>query len=313
MAKFLVTGAAGFIGAAVVRALAARGDAVAALDLVSSAPLAATCSHHANAVFYAGSITEWPHLAQTVRDFQPEAIIHCAALVGLVAAVLAPAETMRVNIGGSLNVLEVARLYRVPRVINLSSEEIYGPIEPDRIDETYRCRPTLPYGISKFAVEQLARDYRDLYGVETAHLRTCWVYGPGLPRPRVPKNLIDAALAGRALHLDGGAEFIVDQIYIDDLVAGIVAAADCPTYHHDSYHISSGEGLPLAESVSIVNDLVPSARLSIGSGPYKLSEQVTVVKKAALDYGRAQRDFGYKPRYSLRQGLAAYLAASRAA
>src|SRR6266536_2497084 len=114
-------------------------------------------------------------------------------------------------------------LVGIKRVVNLSSEETYGVFESDRIDETHPNRPLKPYGISKYAVERLACDYASAYGLEIIHVRTCWVYGPGLPRPRVPKILIDAAVAGRKLHLPSGGDFRVDHVYIDDCVDGIEA------------------------------------------------------------------------------------------
>jgi len=311
MARIVVTGANGFLGVEIVRALAARGDEVAAFDITIGPALAAVAEQNRHVTPVPGEITEWPHIANVIRDHRPEAIVHCAAIVGVVASAEAPFATMRVNVGGSLNVFEAMRLFGVRRVLNLSTEEIYGDFSSERITEDHPCFPAMPYGISKFAVEQLGRDYARNHGLEAIHLRTCWVYGPGLPRPRAPKIFIDAALEGRPLHVPAGGDFRVDHVFVDDLVAGVVAALDKPLHRYDAYHIASGQAPSLQEIVDIVNELVPGARISIGPGHYAFGDRVRVVRKGALDVSRAGAEFGYAPRYDIRRGIAAYIEARR--
>jgi len=313
MARIIVTGANGFIGAEIVKALAARGDEVAAFDVVVGPALKSLQERYAKVRSVPGEITEWQHIASLIRDVKPDAIVHCAAIVGVIASADAPFATMRVNIGGSLNVFESMRLFGVKRVINLSTEEVYGHFSSDRITEDHPCFPVMPYGISKFAVEQLGRDYRRNHGVDVIHLRTCWVYGPGLPRARVPKTLVDAAVQGRPLHVAAGGDFRVDHVYIDDLVRGVLAALDKREHRHDVYHLSSGEAPSLYEIVDIIKELVPGARLSIGPGQYLFGDRIQVVRKGALDTARARAELDYVPRYDIRKGLAAYIEAQRAA
>jgi UDP-glucose 4-epimerase len=312
MARIIVTGANGFIGAEVVKALAARGDEVVAFDIVVGPVLRALQHRHANVRIVPGEITEWHHVAQLIRDARPDAVIHCAAIVGVIASVDAPFATMRVNVEGSLNLFEAMRLFEVKRVINLSTEEVYGHFTADRITEDHPCFPVMPYGISKFAVEQLGRDYRRNYGIEAINVRTCWVYGPGLPRARVPKTLVDAAVEGRPLHVASGGDFRVDHVYIDDLISGILAALDKPEHRHDVYHLSSGEAPSLFEIVDIIRQLVPDCDIAIGPGQYLYGDRIQVVRKGALDTTRSRAEFGYIPQFGIRQGLAAYISARRA-
>ncbi len=311
MAGILVTGAAGFIGAAVVRALAARGERVIAVDAapvgrfeVAGSVVAAQCD-----------LAEWPRLLDLLASEKPAAVIHCAAVVGVVNSVRAPLGTMRVNVEGSLNLIEAMRIAGIRRLIHMSSEETYGAFEAGTIAEDHPQRPLMAYGISKLAVEQLARSYRRLHGIETVNLRTSWVYGPGLPRLRVPRIFLEAALRGEDCHLAGGAGLAVDHTYIDDAVAGILGALDCAAHPFDAYNIGSGEATSLGDMVTIIREMVPDARISVGSGPYHHGDvggvKVPGVAKGALDVSRAGRVFGYRPRFDIRLGLAAYFEALR--
>lgn len=312
MARILITGGSGFIGSGVARALAERGDEAIVFDVARSPRLDAVMSAHRSVTFVGGEITEWPQVAGVIQKTRPAAIVHCAAIVGVTNSLASPIATFRVNVEGSLNVLESMRLFGVKRMVHLSSEETYGPFDADVIDETHPNRPVAPYGISKFAVERLAGDYVERHGLECLHVRTCWVYGPGLPRPRVPKVLVDAAVAGTQLHLPGGGDFSVDHVYIDDCIDGIMRVLDKPKHVHDVYHIATGEAHSLSAIVEMLKEIVPGADLKVGPGPYRFVDGTEAVRKGALDITRARRDLGYAPRYPLRQGLAAYVEATRA-
>ena len=178
MSRILVTGGAGFIGSSVVKALATRGDEVIAFD-IARIPLASLRWSQSirNIEFVQGEITEWPQVVGLIRSRKPDAVVHCAAIVGVTNSLASPIGTFRVNVDGSLNLFEAMRLFGVRRVVNLSSEETYGIFEADTINENHPNRPLKPYGISKYAVERLACDYQSAHGMEIMHVRTCWVYG----------------------------------------------------------------------------------------------------------------------------------------
>ena len=196
-------------------------------------------------------------------------------------------------------------------MIHMSSEETYGDFQSDLITEDHPQNPLMAYGVSKVAVEHLGRSYAQRYGLECLNLRTSWVYGPGLPRPRVPKTLIDAAVAGRPLKMVNGADFRVDHTYIDDLVDGTLLVLDRAEHPFDVYHIASGVAPSLAEIAAIIRDLVPGADLSLGPGTIEFVPGVLAWKKGALDVSRATRTLGYRPRFDIRAGIAATIKAQR--
>ena len=310
MSTILVTGGAGFIGAAIVEKLGRRGDSVVAFDLRTSPTLDAVIADCGNVVFAPGDIIEWPHVADTLQRHRPEIVIHCAAVVGVVNSLASPVQTMRVNVEGSLNLLNAMRMAGCARFINISTEEVYGPFNAAMIDESHPCLPQKPYGISKFAVEQLALDFGRQHGIEAVNLRVCWVYGATLPRSRAPKIFVDAAIRGQSLHLAEGGDFRVDHTYIDDVVVGVLLAADASELSYDTYNIATGDAPSLSEIVAIVRDLVPGADLSIGPGNYFFAPGIETVRKGAFDISRARADLGYEPQYDVRRGLEACIALS---
>jgi nucleoside-diphosphate-sugar epimerase len=311
MGKYLVTGGSGFVGAEIVAALAARGDQVVAFDLRSSPRLDAVMAAHPAVSFVAGEIVEWAGIAAIMHELRPDAVIHCAAIVGVRASLDTPIQTMRVNVEGSLNVLEAMRLFGVRRMVHMSSEETYGHFQSERVNEDHPQHPLMAYGVSKVAVEHLGRSYAQRYGLECLHVRACWVYGPGLPRARVPNTLIAAAAAGTPLHLPIGADFKVDHTYIADIVDGTIRALDHRDHPFDAYHIAAGGAPSLAEIVRIIKELVPGADISVGPGMLEFVPGLPVWKKGALDIGRAERVLGYRPRYDIRAGIKATLEAMR--
>jgi UDP-glucose 4-epimerase len=309
--RVLVTGGGGYIGRRVVARLAARGDTAIAFDSVLAPPLLALADDVPSIVPFAGDITSVANLAQAFRAHRPDAVIHLAAQVGQAQSVGNPVSSLDINIIGSLNVMEAMRLYDVRRMLHLSSEEVYGDMV-DLTPEDHPKDPFLAYGISKLAVEQFIRSYNELHGLDGVSLRTSWVYSPGLPRPRPPNTLIDAALAGRSLHLPGGADTYWDFTYMDDLVDGILLALDHAGNHpFDVYNVASGTRASLAEMAAIVRDLVPGADITVGNGPYRHAGGYRLVRKGALDVGRARSVFGYAPRYDLRRGLERYVEEAR--
>jgi len=306
--RVFVTGGGGFLGSALARRLVARGDAVVAFDR-SFDLLARDLAPSPHLIIVPGDVTDADGLKAALHGHRPDAVIHCAAVVSVLSSIESPLDTVRINIEGSINLFEAMRSCGVRRAIHISSEETYGEFRAPVVDENHPLDPVMPYGMSKVAVEHLGRFYRDVHGLEVINLRTSWVYGPDLPRDRVPKTLIDAALAGRSLHIPSGGDSAIDHTYVDDFVDGTLAALDCPRHPFDAYNLSSGTAPTLADVVAAVKEIVPGADVSIGPGVYRHGDRIPVPRKGALDLRRARDTFGYAPKFDIRAGLRAYAAA----
>ena len=308
MANILVTGAGGFLGSAVAGALQARGDGVIGLDCgPNAAALGAMAGAEPGFVPVEADICDAEVIDAVFATHRPDAVIHCAAIVGVLASLASPVQLFRVNIEGTVNLFEAMARHGCTRMIHISSEEIYGDFLAPRIDESHREAPLHAYGISKSAVEHLGRSYRATHGLDCINIRTSWVYGPGFPRDRVPVNMIRAAAEGRPCHVPGGADERIDHTYLDDAVAGILGALDCAVHPFDAYHVASGTAPTLAEIAEVVRDLVPGAEITVGPGPYLHGGTVAMPAKGALDCTRARAIFGYRPQFDIRAGLSAML------
>lgn len=312
MKKILVTGACGWLGAEIVRTLLERGDAVVATDLSVSPAIAALAAGNPQLVAVAADLGEWPQVVRLMRDHGPEAVIHAAAIVGVIQCADIPIKAHRVNVEGSNNLFEAMRLQGIKRVVHISTEETYGDFNAPMIDEEHPQKPVSVYGATKLAVEHLGRVYSRDHGLECINIRTCWVYGPHLPRLRVPRTFVEAALRGEAYHLDEGADLAVDQVYIADTVAGALLALDKPVHRFDSYNIATGVAPTIADVASAVNKAIPGARISVGSsGPYKHGGTILSARKGALDIRRAMSELDYRPQYDLQRGIEATILATR--
>lgn len=314
MKTVLVTGACGWLGAEVVRSLLARGDRVVATDLAISPAMGKLAAEHSRLVAVPADLGEWPQVVRLLRAHRPDAVVHTAAIVGVIQCADIPIKATRVNIEGAINLFEAMRLEQIRRVVHISTEETYGDFLAPAIDEDHPQNPVSVYGATKLAVEHYGRIYSRDHGLECINVRTCWVYGPHLPRLRMPRTFVEAALRGEPFHLEEGADLAVDQVYITDTVAGVLLALDKPKHRFDSYNVATGVAPTIADVAAAVNRAVPGARISVGSsGPYKHGGVVLSARKGALDIRRANSELGYMPQYDLQRGIEATISATREA
>lgn len=310
----LVTGGCGWLGAEIVRTLLSRGDTVIAADVVISPAMVALAAKQPRLTLATSDLGEWPQAIRLFKFHPIDAVIHAAAIVGVAQADDIPLKAMRVNVEGAVNLFEAMCLHGVKRVVHISTEETYGDFRAAIIDEEHPQKPLSVYGLTKLAAEHYGRVYSRNRGLECINVRTCWVYGPHLPRLRMPRTFIEAALRGESYHEPAGGRFAVDQVYIADTVAGAILALDKPDHRFDAYNIATGTAPTIADVAAAVNRAISGARITVGdTEDHKPGGIVLSVKKGALDIRRAQTELGYRPQYDLQKGIEETIAATREA
>ncbi len=231
MGRYLVTGGAGFIGSHTVEHLMARGDAVVVLDnfdpYYDPAVKRATAAKltAAGATLVEGDLRE---AADVVRALEGvEKVVHLAARPGVRASVEDPHTTFSVNVMGTVTLLEGMRAAGVQGLVLASSSSVYGrDAEIPFHEDMPASRPLSPYAASKRACEHLCASYCELYGLGAFALRFFSVYGPrGRPDMSIGK-FTRHAFEGKTIPLYGDGSAVRDFTYVDDIVAGVLAALD---------------------------------------------------------------------------------------
>ncbi|MCI3205269.1 MULTISPECIES: NAD(P)-dependent oxidoreductase [Pandoraea] len=294
----VVTGAAGLLGAAVARKLKDRGDDVIAIDR--------TGGHSIDGLdVIRCDLTEIHRLHELTRK-GVSAIIHCGAYSGPMVARDEPYSMVQVNIVGTANMLEIARIHQARRFVFCSSTSAYGHIalpEGGRIGEDSPLKPESLYGASKVASEYLVESYAKQYGVDGVSARISWVYGPRRTTDCVIRTMLTDALHRRPTRMPFGSDFHRQFIHIDDAANGLIRALDAPTLPRRTYNITGGSRVTFSQIAEIVRAVVPEADIQLQAGPDCLDES-----QGLFDISAAQRDLGYSPQVSLEAGIERYAA-----
>ncbi|MBX7250649.1 MAG: NAD-dependent epimerase/dehydratase family protein [Candidatus Promineofilum sp.] len=300
--RFLVTGGAGFLGATLANRLAADGHTVQALDDLSNGDAARLSQAVA---FTRGDVDNVPLLWSLLQEV--DCVYHLAARVSVPQSLLYPREYARVNVGGTVALMEAMRDTGVGRVVFTSSGAVYGrqPRQPVREDDP--PHPDSPYAVSKWAAEQYVSTIGELWGLETVALRIFNAYGPGqaLPvshAPVVPRFL-QAALTGGSLVVYGDGRQTRDYVYVDDVVNALVAAATATGLNRQVVNIGSGRETSVAELIAHVERATGRRANVITHG-----EKSGGVPRLAADIGRARTLLSFRPKTSLADGLRLTLA-----
>ncbi|MCW2601945.1 MAG: NAD-dependent dehydratase [Pseudonocardiales bacterium] len=297
-APVLVTGAAGLIGHAVAMRLLARGTAVIPVDrrggLIDGLEVI-ECD--------IGDIHRLHALARGGLD----AVIHCGAFSGPMVARDAPHAMFQVNIAGTANVLELARVHAARRFVYVSSNTIYGAAGPGPILESALPIPSDMYGASKASSELLAVAYDRQYGLSSVSIRLCWVYGPRRTTDCVIRTMVRDAQAGRPTHLGFGADFHRQFIHVDDAADALIAALDADTIPQAVYNASGGTNVTIGDVADLVRAIIPSADIQVDPGPDPVDNDLGQVSIEAI-----RRDLGWAPRIPLPAGIEAFALTSPA-
>jgi UDP-glucose 4-epimerase len=304
--KTLVTGGAGFIGSTLVDRLLAEGHRVDVLDDLTTGSLANLAEARADRTnrltFHQIDIRE-AQLVDLIARRRPEVVFHLAAQNDVRASVARPVHDAEINVLGTLNVLEGARVAGARKVVFASSGgTIYGEVGPRHlpIKESQPLAPASPYGVSKGVAVDYLNVYRRLHGLEFTALALANVYGPRQdPHGEAGVVAIFAArlLADQACTIFGDGEQTRDYLFVDDCVDAFVRAAE----RGDGLLINVGTGVETS-----VNDLY--ATLAAATGVDRPARSAAArpgeLARSALDPTRAAIQLGWRPWTDLAEGTA---------
>ena len=262
-----------------------------------------------------GDVLDLPRIFSIIQTHQITHIIHTAALVGAVSN-LNPPQSIHINVIGTLNVLEAARLMKIQRVVYTSAKGIYGHIEGEYGHPTYKPlpedhpkRPIRIYESAKLMSEHMGQFYRRTYGLEFVALRFSMTYGPGkLARHgamSVLSQIVEGAHSGKSVKIEKGGDQKDDMIYNKDVAYGIYLACVAPKVRFDAYNIGMGVGYTLKDIANEVKRLIPNADIQIGPGLHFLGGATHYY--SVYDITQARQDLGFSPQFPPDKGVEDYL------
>lgn len=313
--RVLVTGGAGFIGSHLVDALLARGDRVAVIDDLSGGRRSnLEDALQRDAELLEGDVADASFVERAVSELQPELVLHLAAQVDVRKAVADPGFDARVNVIGTINVVEAARAVPGCSVVFASTGgAIYGEGEGRALpfDESSETVPMAAYGVSKMAGEFYCGLYRRLYGLPTVALRFGNVYGPRQdPHGEAGVVAIFCGLLreGRPLGVYGDGKQTRDYVFVLDVVDALLAAGaalgDRGRALAGPYNVGTGEETSVLELVELLSSIA-GREPATDVRPERTGE----VQRVVIDPRAAGRDLAWEPRVALADGLARTYAA----
>ena len=313
----LVTGAAGFIGSHVAHALLDRGDAVIGVDNVNSyydvrlkrARLQRLLERD-GFTLHEVDISDREGFGAALAGSDIRRVVHLAAQAGVRHSLEHPFDYVDANLAGHMVILEFCRhKENFEHLVYASSSSVYGGntklpfAETDPVDT-----PVSLYAATKRANELMSYSYAHLYGLAQTGLRFFTVYGPWGRPDMAMWRFADAIFAGRPIHVFNHGDMHRDFTYIDDIVAGVIAALDTPASNpggppHKLYNIGNHRSEALLDMIAMLEQ-------AIGKKAEKQMEpmQPGDVKETFADISAIQRDLGFQPRTRIEEGVPKFIA-----
>lgn len=295
--RYLITGAAGFLGSALANRLAAGGDVVVGVDDLSTGDQKAL---DPAVQFSRGDVNDRPKLWSMLQGV--DCVYHLAAKVSVPESVLYPREYNHVNVGGTVTLMEAMRDVGVRRVVFISSGTVYGnqPVQP--VVEGVIPNPRVPYAVSKIAAEYYVKSIGNLWGIETVCLRVFNAYGPGQHIPPVHTPVIPSFLRqaweNGTIVVHGDGNQTRDYVYVDDVVAAMVSAATAPDVNNLTINVGSGTETSIRELARLAIE-VTGGHPEVVYNPRNEGG----LSRLCADIHLAQERLGYEPHVPLVEGL----------
>ena len=289
----LISGGSGLIGTYVTKELLTRGEEIVVYDLKLPA-----ATRGIN--FVQGTITERKKLLTVCKTYNVDRIIHLAALLQF-GCEQRPCDAIHVNVLGTLNLLEAARLADVRRFVFASSGAVYGPVE-ETVTEATPIFPGISlYGATKHLCEILGARYEKVYSLPFVALRYWGVYGPGeVSSPGMAEvfKRIESSISGKDVVVsEAGPDEKRHFTFVKDATHATVLATEVPLKDSRVFNIAGGEDsyVTFQEFYSTIKKLCPSAGNVLFQGKGQ--------NRGKVDISAARKELGYEPKYTLEMGI----------
>ena len=302
----LITGGCGAVGSRTAKRFLDEGEKVVLYDVtpIGGRPLESLRPYLKNVNVVKGDILNLDQLEETMKEFAIDGVIHTAGILGDPPCREAPLRCIRVNVEGSANVFEAARLAKLKRVVYTSSRGVYTREATDRpLQEEFPIKQTLGsmYGLSKAVADMIGLEYSNSFALDLITCRLATVYGPGQQFQNYlsPMLMVESAIDGRPYRLPSGRDHMYELIYVDDVAEALFLCYKIQAPQYRVFNIGSGRLTRLSELADLTRKLVPDAIIELGPGPLGgMGGGGT-----PLDVTRAEKVLGFKPRYDLERGL----------
>lgn len=302
----LVTGAAGFIGSHVAESLLEKGLKVLGIDdlndyySVSNKKQNLDClSAYPNFQFARVDISEMNQLETVLQGKKIKKIAHLAARAGVRPSLKDPLLYQKVNVQGTLNLLEIARKQETENFVLTSSSSVYGDSTqiPFREDDSATDRPISPYAATKKATEVLGYTYHHLYKLPLTVIRPFTVYGPRGRPDMAAWIFLEAILQGKTINRFGDGSTRRDYTYIDDFVDGFLNALE-KSRPYEIFNLGNSNTVSLKEAIEIV-ERVSKKKAVIVEKPLQPGD----VSITNADISKAKKSLGFNPSTSFEEGM----------
>lgn len=305
--KILITGGAGFIGSHLCEKYTREGHTVLCLDNFMSGNLL-NVRHlldYRNFKLIKGDIRDYHLLEEVTRDV--EVIFHLAAQIHVDRSYIEPRLTYEINVMGTQNILEIARLYDAKKVIHASTSEVYGSAQYAPIDEKHPLNAPHPYGASKIAADRMCHAYIQTYGMNISIVRLFNAFGPrqrDLGYGGVISIFTRRVLSNMPPLIYGDGLQTRDYTYIKDVMRAfdVVLNHDGPIT--EPVNFGNGSELSILDLANLIIDLCGKRGII---KPVHVESRIGEVQRLIADARRAKSLLGWEPEYNLEKGLAEYV------
>ena len=303
MAKILVSGAGGFIGSHLTEYLIEQGHKVRAFVRYNSCNFwgwLEKSKYIDNIEIYSGDIRDYDSVYESIKGI--DYVFHLAALIGIPYSYHSPLAYIKTNIEGTYNILQAARELKIKRVVHISTSEVYGTAQYVPIDEKHPINPQSPYAASKASADYLAKSFYLSFDLPVTIVRPFNTFGPRQSARAVIPTIISQALSGKKEIELGNLNSSRDFSYVLDTVEGIYKIGLHPDTLGEVVNIGTGKDISVRDLVTLISKLT-KVDLKVRVDSKRIRPEKSEVQRLICDYSKANNLTGWKPCYTLEEGL----------